>query len=98
MTDNIDLALIASALETSLQSPDEATSGGVSGANVVDGLFAAARAARSISTAIFPDALPGHDATGHVVCSLTEAVMSMSDGLHRIADSIETLASVLREK
>ncbi|HTU22499.1 MAG TPA: hypothetical protein VMG10_30960 [Gemmataceae bacterium] len=50
-----------------------------------------------ISNAITSDAIPGRDETGGVVASLTEAVMGMTAGLVRIAESIDGLADAVRE-
>ena len=49
-----------------------------------------AGALKSIANAITPlSALPGHDSQGGYVSSLTEAVMSLSNAMNRIADAIE---------
>jgi hypothetical protein len=86
----------ADALRDTLISPNESDRN-LESANVVDGLFALARAADAISAAIFPrNTLPGHDAGGGTVDSLTEAAMGITAGLHRIAESIENLADAVR--
>jgi hypothetical protein len=90
-TDNLYAALHAV-----LVSPNECDSNGES-ANLVDGLFAAARSARAVALAITPEAAPGHDESGGTVLSLTEAVMGITAGLHRIAESIGDLAEAVRE-
>lgn len=51
-----------------------------------------------VAEAITAPAVPGPDATGGVVASLTEAVMGMTAGLCRIADAIDGLADAVREK
>jgi hypothetical protein len=49
-----------------------------------------------IARAITPDdAMPGHDATGRTVASLTEAVMGITAGLYRVAEAISRVADVL---
>ena len=40
----------------------------------------------------------GRDASGGYVASLTEAVMGMTAGLHKIADSISDLADAVRDE
>lgn len=49
-------------------------------------------AVKRIAEAITPIAVPGTDASGGTVDSLTEAVMGMTSGLVRIADAIEGIA------
>jgi tetrahydromethanopterin S-methyltransferase subunit B len=57
-----------------------------------------ASAARGIRSAIMPaTTLPGRDATGGAVGSLTEAVMGLSAGLVQIASAITDLAEAVRE-
>ncbi len=52
----------------------------------------------SVGKAITPtDALAGHDATGGVITSLTEAVMGVTAGLVQIAQAINGLADAVRE-
>ena len=54
--------------------------------------------AKKIANAITPlDAVPSADATGGHVRSLTEAVMGMTAGLVKIADSIQELAYAVAE-
>jgi len=51
-----------------------------------------------VAGAITPhDTVPGHDAAGGTVASLTEAVMGNTAGLMAIAQAIETLAEAVRE-
>ena len=65
--------------------------------NVADGLLYLGQEAKKIADAIAPaSALPGHDAAGGRVDSLTEAVMGVTAGLCRIADAIEALATAVR--
>lgn len=55
-------------------------------------------AIKGLSNAITPsDACGNEDASGVLVDSLTEAVMGMTAGLIRIADSISELASAVRD-
>lgn len=55
-------------------------------------------ALRSIAHAITPLGAAGAmDADGGFVSSLTEAVMSVANALHRIADSIQDLADATRD-
>lgn len=52
-----------------------------------------------VADAICPfTSLPGKDAAGGYVASLAEAVMGMTGGLVRIAESIETLAEAVRDR
>lgn len=56
-------------------------------------------AVKGVRDAITPfSALPGRDETGGVITSLTEAVMGMTAGLVKIADSISELAAAVRER
>ena len=58
-----------------------------------------ASATECIANAICPrDAAPAIDAAGGYVGSLAEAIMGMTAGLCRIADSIEGLADAVRSK
>lgn len=67
--------------------------------NVVDAIGSLCLAVRKVATSIIPPtAVPGHDAAGGCVDSLTEAVMGMTAGLCRIAESISDLASAVRER
>jgi hypothetical protein len=55
-------------------------------------------AAGTIAHAITPlDAMPGKDETGGTIHSLTEAVMGVTAGLCKIADSISDLAQAVRD-
>lgn len=52
-----------------------------------------------IARAIVPDnALPGHDAAGGTICSLTESVMGVTAGLYAIASAISDLAEAIRDQ
>lgn len=54
---------------------------------------------KHLTDAITPiSALPGNDAAGGTVNSLTEAVMGVTAGLVRIADAISDLAEAVRER
>ena len=58
----------------------------------------AARNIGALAEAITPSGvLPGRDETGGHVSCLTEAVMGVTAGLHRIAESIGELAEAVRE-
>jgi len=62
-------------------------------ANAVAGGFS------TLAQAIYPlSALPGQDATGGRIESLTEAVMGVTAGLVRIAEAIGDLAEAVRER
>jgi phage-related protein len=53
---------------------------------------------KQIAAAITPqDAEPGKDATGGTVASLTEAIMGVTGGLVKIADSIQALAEAVTQ-
>lgn len=63
-------------------------------ANVVDVISRLANSTLRIAEAITPrNTAPGRDACGGTVDSLTEAVMGLTAGMARIAESIESLAS-----
>lgn len=65
----------------------------------VHSAYAAANNLSAIANAIVPrNTFPGTDAAGGTVTSLTEAVMGMTAGLHRIAESISDLAEAVRER
>ena len=53
---------------------------------------------RLLASAITPYALPGIDATGGTVTSLTEATMGVTAGFVQIADAINNLADAVRER
>jgi len=56
-------------------------------------------AIRAIAAAVYPPgALPGHDATGGTIASLTEAVMGINAGLIQVANSLESIATAIRER
>lgn len=93
MTTNND---IATAIRETLTSPNEADRN-LEPANTVDGLFEISRAVRHAARAIASDGAPGHDETGGYVDSLTEALMGVTAGLCRIAESIQNLADAVRE-
>ena len=86
---------IADALQASLQS--ESPQSPHEGTNIVDAIDSLAQATAYISGAITADASPGHDETGGSVTSLTEAVMGITAGLCRVAESISSLAEAVRE-
>lgn len=89
---------VAEALREVLISPSEADRN-LEDANVVDGLFAVARAAHSISVSILPaDAIGASDGYGGHVASLTEAVMSSAAALNRIADALFAIAEATYQK
>ncbi len=56
------------------------------------------RQVQKIAEAIMPTLCGNQDATGTHVESLTEAVMGVTAGLVRIAESIGDLAAAIREK
>ena len=67
--------------------------------NLIDALFVLTYSLKRISTSIYPDDCgPGRDANGGSVSSLTEAVMGITGGLVKIADSINNLAEAIKEK
>ncbi len=66
-------------------------------ANVVDVLANLAWSANRIAIAITPNGTAGNDEAGGHVESLTEAVMGITAGLHKIAEAIESLAAAVRE-
>lgn len=55
-------------------------------------------AIKKIAAAITPVAVPGTDATGGTVDSLTEAVMGITAGLVRIANALEMIAEAIQEE
>ena len=56
-------------------------------------------AVMSVASAVTPrGAMPGHDATGGSVGSLTEAVMGITAGLCKVASAIDNLADAVRER
>lgn len=64
-------------------------------ANVEEALADLAYAATSIASSITPSVLPGTDATGGTVASLTEAVMGITAGLVQVAEAIDRLAEAV---
>ncbi len=89
---------IARAIRDTFQSPNVCDSN-MEPANLVDVVDRLAGAMRLAAHSIFPsDATRGHDATGGTICSLTEAVMGLTAGLCRIADSISELANSVKDK
>lgn len=87
---------VADALRDVLVSPNESDAN-LEAANVVDGLFAVARAVKAHARGIYPDAVPTTDQHGQYVASLTEAVLSVSFSLTSIAHAINTLASAIEQ-
>lgn len=88
----------ADAIVRTLESPNVNDSN-LEPANVVDVVDRLARATFAVAKAITPrDAAAGRDASGGSVESLTEAVMGITGGLHRIADAIDNLAEAVRER
>jgi hypothetical protein len=85
----------AQAIVHTLESPNVADSN-LEPANVVDVIDHLSRSARRIADAITPNITGGKDEAGGHVESLTEAVMGMTNGLCRIASSIESLAEAVR--
>jgi hypothetical protein len=64
--------------------------------NAVDVLKQIAQSGNAIAGAITPvNAAPGRDESGGYVASLTEAVMSVGAGLHRIAESLQGIADAI---
>ena len=51
----------------------------------------------SLRKSITPIAMPGTDAVGGSVDSLTEAVMGITGGLCKVADAIDRLASAVED-
>lgn len=89
---------IADAIVRSFESPNVIDSN-FENANIVDVLGRLASATHCIAKSLYPiGAMPGEDRTGGRVSSLTEAVMGIAAGLCNIADSIDNLASAVREK
>lgn len=86
----------ADAIVRTLESPN-VSDRNLEPANVVDALDSLARSTRLIAAAVTPTAVPGTDATGGTVASLTEAVMGVTGGLVRIADAIAELAEAVRD-
>lgn len=88
----------AQALYDTLQSPNVCDSN-FEAANVVDVIQHLALATGKVADAITPrNAAAGKDANGGHVESLTEAVMGITAGLHRIANAISELAEAVRDK
>lgn len=67
-------------------------------ANVVDVLANLGSASRRIADAIAPIAVPGTDASGGSVSSLTEAAMGITAGLHAVAESLDGIAAAIRDR
>lgn len=87
----------ADAILRTLESPNVSDSN-MESANIVDVFDRVAKQMRKLSCAITPDdAMSGQDALGGNVGSLTEAVMGVTGGLVRIAESIDGLAEAVRE-
>lgn len=67
-------------------------------ANIADVIGYLSDNTKKIALAITPNSLPGEDAFGGHVASLTEAVMGISQGLMAISVSIDLLASAISHK
>ena len=53
---------------------------------------------RTVADSIRPlNAMPGHDAAGGTIDSLTEAVMGVTSGLVMIAEALQEVASAIRD-
>lgn len=65
--------------------------------DIIQAVDSLASAAGTIATAITFSGVPGTDAYGGGVASLTEAVMGVTGGLCRIADAIHELADAVRD-
>lgn len=67
-------------------------------ANIVDVIDGLTSSTRQIARAITPsDAMPGPDATGGQVGSLTEAIMGLTAAMVQIATAIASVAEAVRE-
>lgn len=77
--------------------------------NSEEALAEIASGVRLLARSITPDALPGTDASGGHVESLTESVMginkglldvslTLADGLHEVADSMRAIATAIEER
>ena len=89
---------IADAIDRCFVSPNVADSN-LEPANLVDVVDKAAHGLFRIAHAIYPpNTAPGHTKDGGTVASLTEAMMGVADGLHRISLSISDLAEAVREQ
>ena len=87
---------VASALRAVLSSPNVPDSN-LEDANVVDVLQRVALAGYAIAHAILPAGVaPGHDATGALVDSLTEAVMGHTAALEHVASALQDIAEAIR--
>lgn len=53
---------------------------------------------KRVAEAITPPAMPGKDACGGTVISLTESVMGITSGLVMVAEAIQELAESVRNK
>ncbi len=63
-----------------------------------DQLMDLTRAVVAVANSITAPALPGIDAAGGEVTSLTESVMGITAGLFRVADAIDGLADAVRNR
>ncbi len=86
----------AEAIRRVMESPNVPDSN-LEPANIVDVVHALGRAVYRLSEAVTPNIVGGHDEMGGHVESLTEAVMGITGGLARIAESISDLASAVHE-
>ena len=86
---------IADAVDRCFSSSNEIDSNGEQ-ANIVDAVANVAQALRGVERAITPSGLlPGDTPDGgHVEC-LTEAVLSISYGLHAVSSSLQTIADAI---
>lgn len=89
---------IGESLERCFISPN-VTDSNFEDANVVDVINRAARNLGKIAEAITPAMpSPARSLNGEYVGCLTEAVLSAANGLHQIAQAIESLAEAVRER
>jgi hypothetical protein len=68
-------------------------------ANVVDVIDKLAHRVKQVANAITPpDAAPGRDNHASVVCSLTEAVMSLASSVDGVAEGLHAIAEAIRDR
>lgn len=87
----------ADAIIRTLESPN-VSDANMENANVVDVLAGLASAARRIANAITLPDIPGKDADDNGVGCLTEAIMGITSGLIRVAESISDLAESVKQR